>query len=102
MKWILILALVLSSNSLQAADGADPVTPTMPVPGKPEDPLHTKGAIVTPKVSFVSPKDGQEVKKKFKVKFKVEGMKVKPAGQLEVGTGHHHIIVDGAAVPKGQ
>jgi hypothetical protein len=28
-------------------------------------------------------------------------MKVAPAGTMTEGTGHHHLIIDGAAVPKG-
>lgn len=63
---------------------------------------HVVGTIKTPKVFFVTPKDGETVKTKFKVKFGVEGMTVKPAETMEVGTGHHHIIVDGAPIPKGQ
>ena len=29
-------------------------------------------------------------------------MKIKPAGALEVGTGHHHIIVDGGFINYGE
>ncbi|HEX4924904.1 MAG TPA: DUF4399 domain-containing protein [Bdellovibrionales bacterium] len=63
---------------------------------------HVVGTIKTPKVYFVTPKDGATVKPKFKIKFGVEGMSVKPAETMEVGTGHHHIIVNGASIPKGQ
>jgi hypothetical protein len=102
MKWILIATLILLPNLLQAADGDDPATKPLTADGLDEQPDQTKGAIVTPKVTFTQPKDGKEVKSKFKAKFKIEGMKIKPAGKVEIGTGHHHIIVDGAAIPKGQ
>jgi hypothetical protein len=36
------------------------------------------------------------------VKFGVEGMKIVPAGTMTEGTGHHHLIIDGAALPKGE
>lgn len=45
-------------------------------------------------VYFKNLKDGQTVARKFKVKFGVHGMVVKPAGKLEVGSGHHHILID--------
>ncbi len=51
-------------------------------------------ALIHQGVFFKNLKDGQRVPKKFKVKFGVVGMVVKPAGTLEVGTGHHHILVD--------
>jgi hypothetical protein len=56
------------------------------------------------KVFFESPKDGATVKSPFTVKFGVEGMKIQPAGEdlKSTTTGHHHLIVDGAATPKGE
>ena len=57
-------------------------------------------------VYFVSPKNLSTVKADakgmIKVQFGVKGMEVKPAGQTETNTGHHHLIVDGAAIPEGQ
>lgn len=52
-------------------------------------------------VMFLEPVDGATVPSEFTVKMGVEGMKVSPAGQLIEGTGHHHLIVDGEAIPKG-
>ena len=37
-----------------------------------------------------------------KVKFGVDGMAVKPAGDMSAGSGHHHLIVDGKPVPRGE
>jgi len=53
------------------------------------------------KVMFVGIADGAEVKSPVKVQMGVEGMTVKPAGTMEAGTGHHHIIVDDKGVEKG-
>ena len=58
-------------------------------------------AAPTGKVFFVSPKDGETVKTKFTAKFAVEGMQVKPASDMTPNTGHHHVIVDGAALAEG-
>lgn len=54
------------------------------------------------RVFFVAPKDGQTVKSPVKVKFGLKGMKVKPAGTLEAGTGHHHLIIDATPVAEKQ
>ena len=46
------------------------------------------------KVFIVSPKDGATVDKTFTVKFGIEGMGLKPAGDQTPHTGHHHLLVD--------
>ncbi|KND61821.1 ATPase of the AAA+ class [Candidatus Burkholderia verschuerenii] len=53
------------------------------------------------RVYFIEPKDGATVTSPVHVKFGVDGMTVAPAGTMTDGTGHHHLIIDGAAVPKG-
>jgi len=53
------------------------------------------------KVFFVSPKDGETLKSPLKIQMGVEGMEVKPAGKIEDGSGHHHIIIDAEPVTKG-
>lgn len=53
-------------------------------------------------VGFVEPKDGAAVTSPVKVKFAVDGMQVAPAGDMSAGTGHHHLIIDGKALPKGE
>jgi len=59
-------------------------------------------------VQFVGIEDGATVtgplvdgKVSVHVGMGVEGAQVRPAGELEAGTGHHHIIVDGPATPFG-
>lgn len=58
--------------------------------GMPEMKAAPEGA----KVHFVSPEAGAELKSPVKVVMGVEGMEVKPAGELIDGAGHHHIIID--------
>ena len=55
----------------------------------------------TSKVFFIKPHDKEVVAKTFDVEFGVEGMAVAKAGDLKPMSGHHHIIIDGAAVKKG-
>ena len=52
-------------------------------------------------VFFVNLSDGQIVPSTFKVVMGLEGMEVKPAGEMLLGTGHHHIIIDGSFEEKG-
>jgi len=53
-------------------------------------------------VSFVEPADGATVASPFKVKFAVDGMEVKPAGDMNAKTGHHHLLINGAAMKEGE
>ncbi|HEY4803394.1 MAG TPA: DUF4399 domain-containing protein [Paraburkholderia sp.] len=53
-------------------------------------------------VYFVEPKDGATVSNPVHVKFGVDGMTVAPAGSTAPNTGHHHLLIDGAPLPKGQ
>ena len=53
------------------------------------------------KVYFVE-QDGATVASPVKVKFGVDGMAVKPAGDMSAGSGHHHLIVDGKPVPRAR
>jgi hypothetical protein len=54
------------------------------------------------KVFFVEPADGAELSSPVMVKFGLEGMEVKPAGQLDEGTGHHHIVIGAVGVAGGE
>lgn len=53
-------------------------------------------------VYIISPVNGETVSSPFKVQFGLTGMGIAPAGIDKVGTGHHHLIVDGnlGAIPK--
>lgn len=53
-------------------------------------------------VNFVTPKDKAIVATTFPVEFSVEGLTVAKAGELKAGTGHHHLIIDGKPIEKGQ
>ncbi len=55
------------------------------------------------KVMFEAPQDGAKVKSPVKVVFGVSGMTVKPAGEevLNKLVGHHHVVIDGEAIPAG-
>lgn len=51
------------------------------------------------KVYIVSPLNGASVPESFTVVFGLKGMGVAPAGTDKALTGHHHLVVDAAALP---
>jgi len=52
-------------------------------------------------VFFKNIKEGDTLDSPFKVEMGVLGMRIKPAGQLEAGTGHHHILLNRAFMQYG-
>jgi uncharacterized protein DUF4399 len=64
--------------------------------------LAVSGVAQAASVSFVQPADGATVSNPVHVVFAVEGMKIAPAGTMTEGTGHHHLLIDGQPLPKGE
>ena len=54
------------------------------------------------RVYFVSLNDGDTLTSPFTVEMGVEGMQVEPAGEVNEGFGHHHLVIDGSFIPKGE
>ncbi|HEY9100884.1 DUF4399 domain-containing protein [Chitinimonas sp.] len=55
-------------------------------------------------VYFIGLKDGDVVPPTFKVKFGLKVMDVRKAGEdiFDRKTGHHHLLIDTAPIPKGE
>jgi len=53
-------------------------------------------------VYFVNLKNGDTVSSPVIVQMGVKGKTVEPAGALNAGKGHHHLIIDGSYIEKGQ
>jgi hypothetical protein len=51
-------------------------------------------------VKIVEPADGATVTSPVKVVFSVSGATVKPAGAVEGGTGHHHLLINDGPSPE--
>lgn len=54
------------------------------------------------KVAFLAPTANAKVASPVHVVFGVEGLEVKPAGEVVPNTGHHHLVIDGEPVPAGE
>ena len=52
-------------------------------------------------VEFLNLADGDSVDSPFRVEMGAVGMEVRPAGEMVVGTGHHHLLVDMDAMEAG-
>lgn len=50
-------------------------------------------------VYFLSPENGATVTSPVTVRFGLRGMGVAPAGVTAANTGHHHLLIDVAALP---
>jgi hypothetical protein len=59
---------------------------------------------VSSKLQFLYPRDGDKVSSTFTVKMALEGLTLKKAGEdiKDLTSGHHHIIVDGKPIAKGE
>jgi Domain of unknown function (DUF4399) len=53
-------------------------------------------------VELLEPVNGATVSSPFKVRFGVKGMAVAPAGDVVANSGHHHLLINLDALPKGQ
>lgn len=51
-------------------------------------------APATAQVYFITPKNGDTLSGKFKIKFGLDGMGVAPAGVEQDNTGHHHLLIN--------
>lgn len=63
----------------------------------PEDMHEAHGGVF-----FANLNDGDTVTNPVYIEFGVEGMEVHPAGEVIEGTGHHHILIGNAFIPKGE
>jgi Domain of unknown function (DUF4399) len=93
-----------AAPAAEPAPAAPAAAPAPAAPPSVELPAIPEGA----KISFIEPLDGAKVtgplengKVTVAVKMGAEGILVKPAGQIEAGSGHHHLLVDSEPEPEG-
>lgn len=60
------------------------------------------GLALAQSVRFLEPADGATVGSPFKVRFAVDGMEVKPAGEMAANTGHHHLLINAEPLKAGE
>ncbi|MCT4623872.1 MAG: DUF4399 domain-containing protein [Schleiferiaceae bacterium] len=79
-------------------DTEEPATKAEPT--KEERIAPTEGA----RVYFINLEDGATVSSPVHIEMGVEGMGIKPANEIILGTGHHHILVnnENGFIPQGE
>ena len=102
-----LLAVVVVGCGRPAAEPEQPAPIVEPPAAAPAEPAAEKKLAVPvapagARVFFVSPADGATVTSPVKLVFGVEGIDIKPAGDLTPSTGHHHLIIsDDPQMPAG-
>ena len=108
---ILILATTVACSKKDADNSAEePASQPAPVAEKAPAAKAAEKAVEKPAekvategVAFVSLTEGAQIGPETEVNFSVNGKSVRPAGEApeEKTTGHHHVIIDGAAMAEG-
>jgi len=95
---IAIFSACNSNMSESSSDGtSDEANMESTKEGANQPPAVPEGA----KVFFANLSDGDTLSSPFLVEFGVEGMEVEPAGAVNEGKGHHHIIINSGFIPVG-
>lgn len=104
-----LLAFALTACGQSAKDGetapaSDGKKGDAPVSAAKTAPPSEAGPPAGAKVDFSFPQNNSKVFPEFMVIFNADKMEVVPAGEdaMNKAKGHHHIIVDGAPIAKGQ
>lgn len=92
---------LLLATLLLSACGGDAPAPVAP-PGPPAPIGAFEPAPTGARVFFVQPAEGAQVTSPVTLVFGAEGVTIQAAGDVVKGSGHHHILVDGAPIPEGQ
>jgi hypothetical protein len=95
LLWLLPAALVACGNPTPETTET---TTEVATPAEPDYLAVPAGA----RVFFANITEGQELTSPVIVDMGVEGMGIEPAGALKEGTGHHHIIINGSTIVKGE
>lgn len=87
-----LIVILLAASLLPAAASAQTI---MRKSGPTDRTPSPEGA----RVYFAELKDGDTVEKTFRVKFRVDGMYVRRAGNNVANSGHHHLLIDVKNLP---
>jgi len=99
-----VLALLLALSACQNAatsEEAEVVTGSETEEVVEADPNAQPAAPEGAKVFFANLNDGDTLNSPFLVEFGIEGMEVEPAGEINAGKGHHHIIINNSYIEFG-
>jgi hypothetical protein len=64
--------------------------------------LKSPESTTSSKVFFKNINNGDTLSSPITLEMGIRGMIIKPAGPVESGTGHHHVIIDGSFIDFGK
>jgi hypothetical protein len=97
------LAGMVACSGGEASEAPEAPAPEPAPAPAPEPPVVSVAPVPEgARVFFVEPADQGKLKSPLIVKFGVDKMTVKPAGDLVEGTGHHHLIIGPAGIEVGK
>jgi len=98
---MLLSALACSKKNNEAPPAKEAAT--QPAPAAKPAPVAQEAPAVKDGVRFLNVKDGATLSAQAALKFGVSGKTIRPAGEdvEDKTSGHHHVIIDGAAMPEG-
>ena len=101
LLFVLVLALTGACTKSEAPKSAAKEAP--PPAAKEAPTAKPEAKEVKDGVQFTNLKDGAEIAPETVVNFGVSGKTIRPAGEApdEKTSGHHHVIIDGAAMAEG-
>jgi len=102
------LMLAMAAVVIVSACSKTPEAPTGKAPG--QNPSAQGGVVQAPKpvraksspgarVFIAEPANGAAVASPLTVKFGIEGIALEAAGEVKDDSGHHHLLIDQAALP---
>ncbi len=102
MKFKLLIALVVGLASCSQSSKTNDESSDETANSSQRKIADSSAVSEAPGVYFVNLRDGDKVKSPVVIQMGIRGMSVEPAGSVNVGKGHHHIIIDGAFIENGQ
>ena len=92
LSYLILLSVIVISCGKQGKTESDAVDSTA---------VANSEELVNKRVFFKSPMEGDTVPASFQIVMGVEGMEVEPAGMVNEGKGHHHLVIDGSYIEQG-
>ncbi len=102
-KSLFVLGLfALSLSACQNASTKDANQDQTDTSSQAEENTNTPPAVPDgARVFFANLNEGDTLTSPFLVEFGIEGMEVEPAGEVNEGKGHHHIIINNSYIEFG-
>lgn len=97
----LLAVIMMSCQNASSTESDESTTETATEETSTPDPNAQPAAPEGARVFFANLNDGDTLSAPVYVEFGIEGMEVEPAGAVNAGKGHHHIIINNSYIEFG-